>query len=93
MQAICSRLRSRTLRMAFGFFQLPLTMYATAPCLAMNSANDASVIYLPRTKAAPRTPFGAAQRLGACLRGRVAPSLLSTKRLWKTTKSGWNFAP
>src|SRR5216684_8515729 len=54
-----SRLRSRTLRMTFVLFWLPQTVYATALCLAMNSANDPSVIYPSVcTKAAPVAPSG-----------------------------------
>ena len=51
-------LRSRTFRMAFVLFWLPQTVYATALCRAMDSANDASVIYLPRVKAVPHALFG-----------------------------------
>src|SRR6266853_293499 len=93
-QTICSRLRSRTFRMAFVLFWLPLTVYATALCLARNSANDPSVIYPSVcTKAAPVTPSGLRDDLGAVPSGGGPLSLLLARPLWKITKSGWNFAP
>jgi len=69
-----SRLRSRTLRMTFVLFWLPQTVYATALCLAMNSANDPSVIYPSVcTKAAPVAPSGLRDDLGAVPSGGGSP--------------------
>ena len=69
-----SRLRSRTLRMTFVLFWLPQTAYATALCLAMNSANDPSVIYPSVcTKAAPVAPSGLRDDLGAVPSGGGSP--------------------
>jgi len=45
----------------------------------MDSANDASVIYLPRTKAAPHALFGAARRLGGGSVWGGPPSLVLAK--------------
>ena len=75
LQTICSRLRSRTLRIAFVLFWLPHIVYATALCLAMNSANDPSVIYPSVcTKAAPDAPFGLRGDSGGRFRrGRARP--------------------
>src|SRR5713226_9820631 len=81
-----SRLRSRTLRMTFVLFWLPQTVYATALCLAMNSANDPSVIYPSVcTKAAPVAPSGLRDDLGAVPSGGGPPSLLLARPLWKIT--------
>jgi hypothetical protein len=93
IQTICSRLKGRGRLERHSFFSGCLTVYATALCLAMNSANDASVIYLPRTKAAPLALFGLADDLGAVPSGGGRPPSLLLKPLWRITKSGWNFVP
>src|SRR5260370_24427813 len=81
-QTICSRLRSRTLKMAFVLFWLPQTVYATALCLAMNSANDASVIYLPRVRKPRHSPcLGCATTWGRFRLGRVTPQVQFSKTL------------
>ncbi len=75
--------------MAFVPFWLPQTVYATALCLAMNSANDPSVIYPSVcTKAAPVAPSGLRDDLGAVPSGGGSPSLLLARPLWKIKKSG-----
>ena len=52
--------------MAFVLFWLPQAVYATALCLAMNRANGASVIYLPRVRKPRHSPlFGLRDDLGA----------------------------
>jgi hypothetical protein len=80
--------------MAFVLFWLPLTVYATALCLARNSANDPSVIYPSvYTKAAPVTPSGLRDDLGAVPSGEGPQVCFWTAPLWKITKNGWNFAP
>src|SRR6266852_8461741 len=88
-QTICSRLRSRTLRMTFVLFWLPQTVYATALCLAMNSANDPSVIYPSVcTKAAPVAPSGLRDDLGAVPSGGGSPksafgqTLMENQEMW-----------
>ena len=47
--------------MVFALFWLPQTMNATALCLAMNSANDASVVYLPVYESRATHPVWAAR--------------------------------
>ena len=60
--------------MTFVLFWLPQTVYATALCLAMNSANDPSVIYPSVcTKAAPVAPSGLRDDLGAVPFGGGSP--------------------
>jgi len=60
--------------MTFVLFWLPQTVYATALCLAMNSANDPSVIYPSVcTKAAPVAPSGLRDDLGAVPSGGGSP--------------------
>ncbi len=65
--------------MAFVLFWLPLTVYATALCLARNSANDPSVIYPSVcTKAAPITPSGLRDDLGGSVWGGPSSLLLDS---------------
>jgi hypothetical protein len=60
--------------MALVPFRLPQTVYATALCLAMNSANDASVIYLPRVRKPRHSPcLGCATTWGRFRLGSATP--------------------
>ena len=81
--------------MAFVLSWLPQTVYVTALCLAMNGANDASVIYLPRLRKPRHSPgLGCATTWGRFRLGEGdAPKFNFAKPLWRITKSGWNSAP
>jgi len=70
--------------MVFALFWLPQTMNATALCLAMNSANDASVISLPVYESRATHPVWAARRLGGISsEGGPAPRAACVRAVFK----------